>query len=57
MIKKLHDAFKQGMDDPVFQKNAKDMAVNLRYLGPEAFGTLMAHDDDFYGKLVKEIKK
>ena len=57
VIKKLHDAFKQGMDDPVFQKNAKDMAVNLRYLGPEAFGTLMAHDDDFYGKLVKEIKK
>jgi len=57
VIKKLHDAFKQGMDDPVFQKNAKDMAVNLRYLGPEAFGTLMAHDDEFYGKLVKEIKK
>jgi tripartite-type tricarboxylate transporter receptor subunit TctC len=57
VIKKLQDAFKQGMDDPVFQKNAKDMAVNLRYLGPEAFGPLMAHDDEFYGKLVKEIKK
>jgi len=57
VIKKLHDAFKQGMDDPVFKKNAKDMAVNLRYLGPEAFGKLMAHNDEFYGKLVKEIKK
>jgi tripartite-type tricarboxylate transporter receptor subunit TctC len=56
-IKKLHDAFKQGMDDPVLQKNAKDMAVNLRYLGPEAFGKLMADDHEFYGKLVKEIKK
>ncbi|MGA2465402.1 MAG: tripartite tricarboxylate transporter substrate binding protein [Thermodesulfobacteriota bacterium] len=56
-IKKLHDAFKKGMDDPVFQKNAKDMAVNLRYLGPEAFGKLMANDHEFYGKLVKEIKK
>jgi len=56
-IKKLHDAFKQGMDDPVFRKNAKDMVVNLSYLGPEAFGKLMAHDDEFYGKLVKEIKK
>jgi tripartite-type tricarboxylate transporter receptor subunit TctC len=56
-IKKLHDAFKKGMDDPVFQKNAKDMAVNLRYLGPEAFGKLMARDDEFYSKLVKEIKK
>jgi putative tricarboxylic transport membrane protein len=56
-IKKLHDAFKKGMDDPVFIKNAKDMVVNLSYLGPEAFGKLMAHDDEFYGKLVKEIKK
>ncbi len=57
VIKKLHDAFKQGMNDPVFKKNAKDMAVNLSYLGPEAFGKLMARDDEFYGKLVKEIKK
>jgi len=56
-IKKLHDTFKKGMEDPVFQKNAKDMAVNLRYLGPEAFGKLMANDHEFYGKLVKEIKK
>jgi len=57
VIKKLHDAFKQGMDDPVFKKNAKDMAVNLQYLGPEAFGKLLAHDHEFFGKLVKEIKK
>ncbi len=57
VIRKLHDAFKKGMDDPVFRKNAKDMVVNLSYLGPEAFGKLMAHDDEFYGKLVKEIKK
>jgi tripartite-type tricarboxylate transporter receptor subunit TctC len=57
VIKKLHDAFKKGMDDPVFQKNAKDMVVNLSYLGPEAFGKLMAHDHEFFGKLVKEIKK
>ena len=57
VIKKLHDAFKQGMDDPVFRKNAKDMVVNLSYLGPEAFGKLMASDHEFYGKLIKEIKK
>jgi len=57
VIKKLHDAFKKGMEDPVFIKNAKDMVVNLSYLDPEAFGKLMARDDEFYGKLVKEIKK
>ena len=57
VIKKLHDAFKKGMEDPALIKNAKDMAVNLSYLGPEDFGKRMAHDHDFYGKLVKEIKK
>ena len=57
VIKKLHDAFRQGMDDPILRKNAKDMAVNLHYLGPEAYGRLMAADHEFYGKLVKEIKK
>jgi tripartite-type tricarboxylate transporter receptor subunit TctC len=57
VIAKLHDAFKKGMDDPVFKKNAKDMAVNLEYLGPNDFGKLMAVDHEFYGKLVKEIKK
>jgi tripartite-type tricarboxylate transporter receptor subunit TctC len=57
VIKKLHDAFKMGMEDPVLIKNAKDMAVNLSYLGPQDFGKLMVHDHDFYGKLVKEIKK
>ncbi|HVP79523.1 MAG TPA: tripartite tricarboxylate transporter substrate binding protein [Thermodesulfobacteriota bacterium] len=56
-LKKLHDAFKQGMEDPVFQKNAKDMAVNLSYLGPEAFGKLMASDNEFFGKLIKEMKR
>jgi len=57
VIKKLHDAFKKGMDDPVFQKNAKDMAINLYHLGPEAFGKLMAHDHEFFGDLIKAMKK
>jgi hypothetical protein len=33
------------------------MAVNLSYLGPEAFGKLLAHDHEFFGKLIKEMKK
>lgn len=57
VIRKLHDAFKKGMEDPVLIKNAKDMAVNLSYWSPEEFGKRMAGDHDFYGKLVKEIKK
>ena len=57
VIQKLHDAFKKGMDDPVFKKNAKDMAVNLEYMSSSDLGKTMAADHEFYGKLVKEIKK
>jgi tripartite-type tricarboxylate transporter receptor subunit TctC len=57
VIKKLHDAFKRGMEDPGFVKTATDMTVNLAYLGPEEFGKLMAQDHERYGKLVQELKK
>jgi tripartite-type tricarboxylate transporter receptor subunit TctC len=57
VIRKLHDAFKKGMEDPGFMKNAKDMAVNLEYLSPNDFGKRIAEDHEFYGKLVKDVKK
>ena len=57
VIQKLHDAFKKGMEDAGFKKNAKDMAVNLEYLSSSDFAKVMAADHEFYGKLVKEIKK
>jgi tripartite-type tricarboxylate transporter receptor subunit TctC len=57
VLNKLHDAFKKGMEDPAFKKSAADMAVNIHYLGPEAFGKLMASENDFYAQLVKEVKK
>ena len=57
VIKILHDAFKKGMEDPAFKKNAEDMAVLLRYQNPQAFGKLMAQDHEFFGKMVKNIKK
>jgi tripartite-type tricarboxylate transporter receptor subunit TctC len=57
VIKKLHDAFKQGMEDPAFVKNAEDMTVQLAYWGPAEFGKVMAQDHERYAKLVEEIKK
>jgi tripartite-type tricarboxylate transporter receptor subunit TctC len=57
VIKTLHDAFKKGMEDPTFVKNAADMSVALAYVGPADFGKLMAADDERYAKLVAEIKK
>ena len=57
VIKKLHDAFKKGMEDPTFATAAKKMTVNLDYIGPEPFAKLMAEDHEAYGKLVQEIKK
>ena len=56
-IRVLHDAFKNGMEDPAFVKNAADMSVALAYLGPAVFGKLMAADHERYAKLVAEIKK
>jgi tripartite-type tricarboxylate transporter receptor subunit TctC len=57
VIRTLHDAFKKGMEDPAFKKNAADMSVALAYIGPAEFGKLMAADHERYGKLVAEIKK
>jgi len=57
VIKKLHDAFKQGMEDPAFVKNATDMTVHLSYMGPAEFGKIMAQDHERYAKLVQDIKK
>jgi tripartite-type tricarboxylate transporter receptor subunit TctC len=57
VIKVLHDAFRRGMDDPTFMKNAADMSVVLSYVGPAEFGRMMAADHARYAKLVAELKK
>jgi tripartite-type tricarboxylate transporter receptor subunit TctC len=56
-IRILHDAFKKGMEDPAFIRNAADMSVTLAYVGPADFGKLMAADHERFGKLVAEIRK
>jgi tripartite-type tricarboxylate transporter receptor subunit TctC len=56
-IRALHDAFKKGMEDPAFVKNAAEMSVALAYVGPAEFGKLMAADHERYAKLVSEVKK
>jgi tripartite-type tricarboxylate transporter receptor subunit TctC len=56
-IRILHDAFKKGMEDPAFARNAADMSVTLAYIGPADFGKLMAADHERFGKLVAEIRK
>jgi tripartite-type tricarboxylate transporter receptor subunit TctC len=56
-VKVLHDAFKKGMEDPAFIKNAAEMSVALAYVGPAEFGKLMAADHERYAKLVNEVKK
>lgn len=53
----LDDAFKKGMEDPAFVKNAADMSVNLSYAWPADFGRMMAQDRERFAKLVAEITK
>ncbi|HOT47503.1 MAG TPA: tripartite tricarboxylate transporter substrate binding protein [Syntrophales bacterium] len=57
VVKTLHDAFRKGMEDPAFKKNAHDMSVKLFYLGPQAFEKRMAEDDQYFAKLVAEMRK
>ena len=57
VVQKLNEGFKKAMDDPEFQTKAKDMSVVLSYLGPKDFGELMAKGHEFFGKLIKEMKK
>jgi tripartite-type tricarboxylate transporter receptor subunit TctC len=57
IIKVLHDAFRKGMEDPVFVKNAESMSIVLSYVGPADFGKMMAADHERYAKLVAELKK
>ena len=57
VIQKLNESFKKAMDDPEFQAKAKEMSVILSYLGSKDFGALMARDDEFFGKLIKDMKK
>ena len=57
IIAVLHDAFRKGMQDPDFVKNAESMSVELSYVGPADFGKLMAADLERYAKLVADLKK
>lgn len=57
VVKKLDDAFRKGLENPAFKKSAADMAVEVHYLGPDAFGSLMANQDSVYAHLVQELKK
>jgi tripartite-type tricarboxylate transporter receptor subunit TctC len=57
VIQKLNESFRKAMDDPEFQQKAKDMSVILSYLGPKDFGGLMARDNEFFEKLIKDMKK
>jgi len=56
-VKKLHDAFKQGMDDPVFKKNAKEWQSTSPTLARRPLENFWPMTMSFFGKLIKEMKK
>ncbi|MEW5912266.1 MAG: tripartite tricarboxylate transporter substrate binding protein [Thermodesulfobacteriota bacterium] len=57
VIQKLHGAFKKGMEDAAFKKNAKGMGINLDYMNGAAFGKLIADSDAKFSALIKQLKK
>lgn len=57
VVKKLHDAFKKGMENATFKKNAQGMGINLDYMNGAAFGKLIADSDAKFSALIKQLKK
>ncbi|MCX8013778.1 MAG: tripartite tricarboxylate transporter substrate binding protein [Rectinema sp.] len=55
-VKILHDAFKAAMEDPEFLKIAKQAGLILDYMDTASFKALIAKEDAFYMKIVKENK-
>ena len=55
ILEKLHNAFKQAMDDPVFLRLAKNLNLEISYSDPKSLGQEIKDLDDLFAKLVKEF--
>lgn len=53
VVKTLHDAFKEAMEGPEFQKYADMGAVMVYYKGPEEFQALLDEEDKLWKRLIE----
>jgi tripartite-type tricarboxylate transporter receptor subunit TctC len=55
IVNKLHDAFKQAMDDAAFQRTLANLNMNMGYAGPADAAKFISDLDELYAGFVKDI--
>jgi len=55
IVNKLHDAFKQAMDDESFKRTLANLNMNMGYAGPADTGKFISDLDELYAGFVKDI--
>ncbi|MEN2984464.1 MAG: tripartite tricarboxylate transporter substrate binding protein [Dictyoglomaceae bacterium] len=56
IIDKLHVIFYKCIQDPDFQKRAKELALSIEYRGPASFAKFISDYDKYYENLIKTNK-
>jgi tripartite-type tricarboxylate transporter receptor subunit TctC len=55
IVNKLHDAFKQSMDDPAFVKTLKTLNMDKGYAGPADAAKFIKDLDELYAGFIRDI--
>ncbi|RPI03797.1 MAG: tripartite tricarboxylate transporter substrate binding protein [Zetaproteobacteria bacterium] len=55
IVNKLHDAFKQAMDDAAFKRTLANLNMNMGYAGPADAAKFISDLDELYAGFVKDI--
>jgi len=56
IVQRLHDIYKQCLEDPIVQKKYYDMIISVTYAGPEEYGKEIAEEDKMFEQIIKENK-
>ena len=54
IVMRLHDIYKQCIEDPGVQKKFYDMVISVTYAGPEEYGKEIIEEDKMFERIVKE---
>jgi tripartite-type tricarboxylate transporter receptor subunit TctC len=55
MVDKLHNAFKEAMNDPEFLRVVKNQTLEVAYSNPSGLAQEVKALDELFAKLVKEL--
>ncbi len=56
IVQRLHDIYKQCIEDPEVQKKFYDMVISVTYAGPEEYGKEIVEEDAMFEKIIKQYK-